>query len=126
MGMGMQVKSNTTMRRTVAAKRSSSSASIWYGADRPKWLGPFSEGTVPSYLDGEYPVITVGILQVYQQTLNRSNATENLSLSTLDGQCWVHWDALHLSSYQNTVAYHSENLCGSKRDHKFSKMVVSP
>merc|ERR1711937_563916 len=55
MGHIMLVKSNTTMRRTVAAKRSSSSASIWYGQDRPKWLGPFSEGTVPSYLDGEYP-----------------------------------------------------------------------
>merc|ERR1712097_180185 len=53
--MGMQVKTNTSMRRTAAAKRSSSSASIWYGQDRPKWLGPFSEGTVPSYLDGEYP-----------------------------------------------------------------------
>jgi len=24
------------------------------GADRPKWLGPLSEGSVPSYLNGEY------------------------------------------------------------------------
>merc|ERR1712057_11112 len=56
--MGMLAQSNTStlsLRRTVSAKNASSASSTWYGQDRPKWLGPFSEGTVPSYLTGEYP-----------------------------------------------------------------------
>merc|ERR1739843_55291 len=56
--MGMQAQSTTStlsMRRTVSAKNTTTSASSWYGQDRPKWLGPFSEGTVPTYLNGEYP-----------------------------------------------------------------------
>ncbi|CAM6122667.1 unnamed protein product [Calypogeia fissa] len=45
---------NGESRLTMRATRSSST-SLWYGPDRPKFLGPFSDGAVPSYLKGEYP-----------------------------------------------------------------------
>ena len=47
-------RSVTVMRRTAKKAAKTTGASTWYGPDRPKWLGPFSEGTTPDYLSGEF------------------------------------------------------------------------
>jgi hypothetical protein len=36
-------------------KRAASSGVEWYGPNRAKWLGPYSENTTPAYLTGEFP-----------------------------------------------------------------------
>ena len=44
------------MRRTSKGKSpGGSSAAVWYGPDRPKFLGPFSEDATPPYLNGVHP-----------------------------------------------------------------------
>ncbi len=51
-------RATVSMRRTVDSTQkllAEPNAIRWYGPDRPKWLGPFSEGSVPFYLKGEHP-----------------------------------------------------------------------
>merc|ERR1712159_191247 len=54
MGKMNTLIANTSVSQKTNAHIAGSSAE-WYGANRAKWLGPFSDGSVPPYLTGEFP-----------------------------------------------------------------------
>merc|ERR1712118_646652 len=122
--MGMFTKSTTTMRRTVAAKRSTSSHPSGTVKTDQNGSDLFLRARFHHILMVNTRVIMVGIPQAYLQTLSLSSATENLSSSMPDGQCWVRWDALLQNYYQNIVDSHSVKLYGLKQDRKSSKKVA--
>merc|ERR1711959_225236 len=116
--MGM---SSISLRRTLSTKRVSKLSSAWYGQDRPKWLGPFSDGSTPTYLNGDYPGDygwdTAGL------SSNPVSFQRNRELEIIHGR-WGMWGSLGCilpELLQNMEVVILENQYGLKQDHKYSK-----
>merc|ERR1712144_59262 len=55
MGITMIAVNAITCQSSKDLIRSTGNSVEWYGPNRAKWLGPFSDGSVPPYLTGEFP-----------------------------------------------------------------------
>merc|ERR1712124_37416 len=55
MGVTMIAVKATSCQSPKDLIRSAGHSVEWYGPNRAKWLGPFSDGSVPPYLTGKFP-----------------------------------------------------------------------